>query len=408
MHNKLIAGCDWGDDVNDFLEIFWPKAAPPDILEVSFSYQYCHSTTRRLCESVRGVKWREYPGGWRLHDFLENSASELIMIVTDPEIVFSEDTLRCLLKGAAEGANGYGPVYNLTDVAMQQAVLPVPYLNVTSYVETARYLHGTMPLSCLAEEGLDPACALYRRDYLESVQKIHGGSLSPEKFSTMAESACIVSGALVHKFGKYYDGGREELVDLVPPHVRRILDIGCAKGGYGRLLKQLRPDIWLTGIELNPIMAQSAKRCYDEIITSPVEKAQLDQKYDLVNCGDVLEHLENPWQMLQRIHHLLNDGGYLVLSIPNAGHWTVAMDLLKGKFEYLPVGLICISHLRWFTETSILQALTEAGFEIDILNRQQLTPTSEGKQFIASMSASGFGDEESLLTNEIIIRAIKT
>ena len=393
--------------MNDQFEIFWPKLTPPDIWEIQVSYGYCKNTSRQLCESINGLIWRDYPVEWRIDQFLANSVSDLLLIVTDPESVLSEYAIRCLIKGVSSGFGACGPVYNLSDNPEQQAQLSASYLNVSSYVEIARRLSETTSIFHQAINSLDTACVLYRRDYLESLLQSDAGNKSAQQLAAMPPSAGIASGALVHRFGNYYDGGREDMVDLVPPNINRVLDIGCAKGGYGKHLKQVRPDIWIVGVELNPIMAESARLCYDEIITSPIEQAQIKEKFDLVNCGDILEHLENPWRMLKRIYQLLNDGGYLALSVPNAGHWTVVKDLLSGRFEYIPVGLLCISHLRWFTESSIRQALADAGFGIDKIIRQQIAPTPEGTKFISLMCESGYGSEESLMTNEIIIRALK-
>ena len=183
--------------------------------------------------------------------------------------------------------------------------------------------------------------------------------------------------------------------------------MGCAMGGYGRALKQLYPDILLTGVEPNPIMAQSAEPYYDEIIRCHAEEANLKDGFDLINCGDILEHLQDPWGMLCHLHDLLRERGSLVLSIPNAGHWSIVKGLLKGEFQYVPLGLLCIGHLRWFTESTIRQALEDAGFDIDLFQSQEIPPTPQGEAFIQDICASGYGDEKSLRTNEFIIRAVK-
>jgi hypothetical protein len=80
---------------------------------------------------------------------------------------------------------------------------------------------------------------------------------------------------------------------------------------------------------------------------------------------------------------------------------------MHGKFEYLPWGITCVTHLRWFTESSIRKALEDAGFQIENFERQQIEPTPKGKDFINKMVGLGFGDEQSLLTSEFTIRAIK-
>jgi 2-polyprenyl-3-methyl-5-hydroxy-6-metoxy-1,4-benzoquinol methylase len=44
---------------------------------------------------------------------------------------------------------------------------------------------------------------------------------------------------MADKFGDvdYYNLERSEIVDVVPPSARRVLDIGCGAGGLGRALK---------------------------------------------------------------------------------------------------------------------------------------------------------------------------
>ena len=44
---------------------------------------------------------------------------------------------------------------------------------------------------------------------------------------------------------------------------------------------------------------------------------------------------------------VLPPGGVVVLSVPNVGHWSVVADLLAGRWDYLPAGLVCVTHLRF-------------------------------------------------------------
>jgi 2-polyprenyl-3-methyl-5-hydroxy-6-metoxy-1,4-benzoquinol methylase len=226
-------------------------------------------------------------------------------------------------------------------------------------------------------------------------------------FSDIELKMVVSKGALVHRFGDYYNGERPDLEKLIPEGVKSILDIGTAMGGYGRGLKRNRPDVVITGVEMNPEMAELATKYYDHFYACKFEQLPQGQIYDMINCGDIIEHLYNPWEAFNKINQLLKPKGYLVLSVPNVGHWTIVADLLNGKFEYIPVGLQCITHIRWFTETSIKQALNDSGFEIDVFERQQHPPTDYGKGFIKKLVNSQLGDGQSLLTNEFVIRARK-
>jgi hypothetical protein len=116
--------------------------------------------------------------------------------------------------------------------------------------------------------------------------------------------------------------------------------------------------------------------------------------------------MENPWIQMPKMSEMIKPGGCLIASLPHAGHWSLVKDILKSKFEYLPIGITCITHLRWFTEESLKTALQDSGFRIDVFNCEQIEPSPEGKKFIFNMVKMGYGNEQSLLRNEFAIRAV--
>jgi 2-polyprenyl-3-methyl-5-hydroxy-6-metoxy-1,4-benzoquinol methylase len=329
----------------------------------------------------------------------------MVLVVTDPEIVIPAASLERLIVALEDGHAASGPVFNLTDFPAQIANLPSPYVNVSTFLEISEALAGCPSSASLPVENLDPACILVRRNAIE--QNLPPVDVKKWLGSLSHKSLVVDKGALVHRFGDYYSGEREDLVSLVPPAVKKVLDVGCAQGGYGRRLKATRPEVEVIGLELNPIMAKTARAIYDEVIGASVEEIRLSTKFDLINSGDILEHLSNPWAVLKTFYDLLNPGGYLVLSVPNIGHWSVVLDLLQGRFEYIPVGLLCVSHVRWFTERSIRQALEEAGFQIDLFKKDMLPPTAKGEAFIQAVCRLGYGNEDSLRTNEFVVRAVR-
>ncbi|MBL7177015.1 MAG: class I SAM-dependent methyltransferase [Desulfobacteraceae bacterium] len=395
--------------MNASLTVLWPRVVVPDIEETRFSYDFCARLSEQQCKEANlGYSWVEYSGRSNLKEILPQIDGDMVLVVSDPEIILSPSAVRGLAKCLEKGYSACGPVYKQTTFSLQIADLPVPYVDVGTYLEIAEALAERENSKCIAVDSLDPACVLYRLAFLRQtrkrclVSKIVN-SIPPTKKGVLA----VATGALVH-CGFKNDFERDDLVRLVPEGVKRILDMGCAMGGYGRTLKKLYPDIFLVGVEINPIMAQSAERFYDKIIKCHAEEANLTGNFDLVNCGDILEHLRDPWRMLKRINSLLSEnGGYLVMSFPHVGHWSVVRGLLQGRFQYVPSGLLCVTHLRWFTESSVRNALKDAGFYIEIFRREQIPPTPQGELFIRHMCTAGFGDEQSLRTNEFIIRAVK-
>jgi 2-polyprenyl-3-methyl-5-hydroxy-6-metoxy-1,4-benzoquinol methylase len=359
--------------------------------------------SRKLCKEafLSSHTWIDAPVDEYREQISVRITGDMTLVVTDPETVLSPIAVKNMIGSLGASHGVCGPVYNQSVFPSQIAELRVPYVNMATYLEMVSVLSQREEKRLLFVDALDPSCILYKTDYLKGLIR-DGCSLEGRG------KAIVDKSALIHRFGDYYNGKREDLVSLVPRRVKNVLDVGCAMGGYGKSLKRERPDIVITGVEINPLMAEFARCHYDEVITSHIEDANFPDNFEHINCGDILEHLQDPWEMLKRFHDLLRPDGFLVLSVPNAGHWSVVRDLLQGKFEYIPVGLLCISHLRWFTQTSIRKAIEEAGFVIDVFRRETDPPTEQGEVFIRSMCELGWGDEVSLRTNEFTIRAVKS
>jgi len=130
-------------------------------------------------------------------------------------------------------------------------------------------------------------------------------------------------------------------------------------------------------------------------------------QFDAIICGDVIEHLRNPECVLKHLAQLLTPEGVLIGTVPNTGHWSIVMDLAQGRFEMIPVGLLCMSHIRFFTEIEFRNLLRNSGLEIEILDRDTPPPTPMGERFISTLVSAGMGDELSLRTSEFRFQAYR-
>jgi SAM-dependent methyltransferase len=97
-----------------------------------------------------------------------------------------------------------------------------------------------------------------------------------------------------------------------------------------------------------------------ETMELPLEPAS----FDVVLCGDVLEHLRDPWDALAFLATLLRPGGTAVVSVPNVAHWTGRRALLRGRFPYAAHGLFDRTHLRFFTRASARELVEGAGLRV--------------------------------------------
>ena len=394
--------------MNASLTVLWPIVVAPDIEETRFSYDFCARLSEQLCKEANlEYSWVEYSGRSNLKEILPQIDGDMVLVVTDPEIILSPSAIRGLVKCLETGYSACGPVYKQTTFSLQIADLPVPYIDVGTYLEIAAALAERENSKYIAVDALDPACVLYRPDFLGQIPKrCLVAEIATSIPTTKKRVLAVATGALVH-CGFKNDFERDDLVRLVPEGVKRVLDMGCAMGGYGKALKEARPEISLIGVELNQVMAQAADPFYDKIFRASVEQADVSGNFDLVNCGDILEHLMDPWSTLKHINSLLIPGGYLILSVPNVGHWSIVRDLMQGRFQYVPSGLLCVTHLRWFTESTIRNSLDNAGFSIEVFQREQISPTPSGQAFIRDICAAGYGDQRSLTTYKFVMRAVK-
>jgi 2-polyprenyl-3-methyl-5-hydroxy-6-metoxy-1,4-benzoquinol methylase len=157
------------------------------------------------------------------------------------------------------------------------------------------------------------------------------------------------------------------LVEAVPRGAR-TLDVGCATG-YVAAELALRGGT-VVGVEADPAAAAIAGRTCERIVVGDIEdpacRAELSAlaPFDAVVCGDVLEHLRDPWDALAFLATLLRPGGTAAISVPNVAHWTGRRALLRGRFPYAEHGLFDRTHLRFFTRAGARELAEGAGLRI--------------------------------------------
>jgi 2-polyprenyl-3-methyl-5-hydroxy-6-metoxy-1,4-benzoquinol methylase len=176
--------------------------------------------------------------------------------------------------------------------------------------------------------------------------------------------------ALLHSFSSYYGADRTELLHLIPQGISSMLDIGCATGNFGRAVKN-KVGCKVVGIDLNPYEAEIARQYLDTVITGDFLNVPMDEQFDCIACLDIIEHICSTAAFLEKARMLLKEKGYLLVSIPNIGHWSIVEDLMMGRWDYVPAGIQCISHLRFFTKKSVTSLLEDTGFDILIIEEQK-------------------------------------
>ncbi len=225
--------------------------------------------------------------------------------------------------------------------------------------------------------------------------------LQPDAASRGAD-VVEVAGAFAHDFSGYQQGRREEVMPLVPRSAHSFLDVGGGQGGFLRALKSSRPcETHLA--EFSAAACSLARGHVDRVWQGDFLNAAFDRSFDCISFLDVLEHTTEPLKWLGRAHTLLAPGGSVIASIPNVAHWFVIADLLEGRWDYAPVGIHCITHLRFFTRHGIEQLFEQAGM---VIEETQSTRVHAPDWFHVSMPNSDLRvDDDSWNTYAYIVRA---
>jgi 2-polyprenyl-3-methyl-5-hydroxy-6-metoxy-1,4-benzoquinol methylase len=86
----------------------------------------------------------------------------------------------------------------------------------------------------------------------------------------------------------------------------------------------------------------------------------LNQKFDVVSAGDLIEHLPNPGQFLSCARDHLKDDGMLIISTPNPWCWKYIAYFALHRHS----NRINPEHICWFCTTTLRLLLSRYKFDI--------------------------------------------
>ena len=181
------------------------------------------------------------------------------------------------------------------------------------------------------------------------------------------------------------------LARMVEPG-QRVLELGTGPGTVTRILHDKGCKV--TGVEMEPeTLATCAPFCERTLLANledPLWWEPLgNEKFDVVICADVLEHLRDPRPLLEKLPSFLNEGGCALMSLPNASHLTIVASLLGGRFPYQKNGLLDNTHLKFYGRDDLDALLRECGFLWQRWHTVQVDPAqAELKQYWNNLEES--------------------
>lgn len=154
----------------------------------------------------------------------------------------------------------------------------------------------------------------------------------------------------------------ERLVELV--RGKKVLDIGCVAHDA----RFEAGDDWLhrhivnnaescLGVDILDSEVNILRSKGYNVICRDVFQDPLDELFDIIVCGEVIEHLPAPQSLFSSASSMLENNGKLVLSTPNANYVGLMPSRLKGIFD-------SVDHVMIFDPSHICELSEREGFEL--------------------------------------------
>ena len=149
-----------------------------------------------------------------------------------------------------------------------------------------------------------------------------------------------------------------KLVKKYLPHSGMVLDVGCAMGFF--LLVMLECNYKAYGVDLSRYASSYAR----DVLRLNVHEGDLlsarlpDGFFDIITMWDVIEHLQNPLEVLAEIKRIIKSQGTLIIETLNVD--SLSARILRRSWPlYNPP-----YHLFYYSQKTLTGVLNKIGFSL--------------------------------------------
>jgi 2-polyprenyl-3-methyl-5-hydroxy-6-metoxy-1,4-benzoquinol methylase len=153
---------------------------------------------------------------------------------------------------------------------------------------------------------------------------------------------------------------------LARPGARRLLDVGCAHGWF---LETARDGFEVLGIEPDAVVGgRTAARGLPVRQGYFPDALQAGETFDVIVFNDVIEHIPDIRAALQACHARLEEGGLLILNLPNSAGFFYRLSKLfarlgwRSPFERLWQKDLPSPHVHYFRPANLERLVATHGF----------------------------------------------
>lgn len=155
------------------------------------------------------------------------------------------------------------------------------------------------------------------------------------------------------------------ILGLLPKSPKAILDVGCASGWFLSKISERHPKSSCHGIDVYTEGISYAKKTYRHIEFKVGDAHAIPykaEKFDVVVCTEVLEHVDDPKDVLLEIKRVLKKNGEAIIELDTGSLLFTIVWYLWRKYQ----GKVWNdAHLHIFSVKKLEQLIIDCGFEVE-------------------------------------------
>src|SRR3954471_24776239 len=167
-----------------------------------------------------------------------------------------------------------------------------------------------------------------------------------------------------------------EYLDFIKQYTsgKSLLDVGTGSGLLPHMARAAGYEVEGTDLSKHVSETLPAKAGF-RVHHGTIEEIEFDRTYDVITMLHVLEHTSDPVSTLLRAREILNEGGYLVVVVPNYHSFDTRVKNLMSKLKLKSRAYkhLALGHHNYVFSINSLKALGRAA-NFEVVNHATTQP----------------------------------
>ncbi len=202
---------------------------------------------------------------------------------------------------------------------------------------------------------IDPDFCNYQLYRCNNCQVVYCSPFKAPVFDFYTEADDILSKNRHYKHNPWYSDHPTQKAKILENGAgKTALDLGCGNGAYLEFVSKRGFDV--VGVDLDKTSLNAAKTRnfshkaeFFNMTLADVHEKFPDLRFDVISAFEVVEHLDNPKEVIELIHKMLKPGGHFIGTLPSFERYLIKK--INMVYEVPPY------HLTYWTEKTWKNAL---------------------------------------------------